>query len=90
MSVSIIRSAQLGQTLLSGALVNLIVGSGPGEIEKGSELPSVFVPDMMTAVQEELLPTIAGIMPKVDSLLVSLNNLVLTESQATFTPRATA
>ena len=31
---------------------------------------------MMTAVQEELLPTIAGIMPKVDSLLVSLNNLV--------------
>ena len=69
-------AAQLGQTLLSGALVNLIVGSGPGEIEKGSELPSVFVPDMMTAVQEELLRTIAGIMPKVDSLLVSLNNLV--------------
>lgn len=69
-------AAQLGQTLLSGALVNLIVGSGPGEIEKGSELPSVFVPDMMTAVQEELLPSIAGIMPKVDSLLVSLNTLV--------------
>lgn len=68
-------SAQLGQTLLSGAFINLISGKGPGEIEKGSTLPAVIEPDLMESVQKHLMPSIAGILPKVDSLLTNLNRL---------------
>lgn len=68
-------SAELGQTLLSGALINLKVGKGPGVIEKGSVLTPTSAPDLMGSVQEELLPAVAGILPKVDSLLLNLNHL---------------
>lgn len=69
-------TAQLGQTLLSGALVNLVLGKEPGIIDKGSVLPATTAPDLMESVQNEVLPAVAGIMPKVDSLLVNLNRLV--------------
>lgn len=69
-------SAQLGQTLLSGAFVNLIIGHGPGTIEKGSTLPATVAPDLMGEVQEQIMPAIAGVIPKIDSLLYNLNNLV--------------
>lgn len=69
-------TAQLGQTLLSGAFINVIIGQGSGVIEKGSVLPSSSAPDLMGSVQNELLPSVAGILPKVDSLLANLNTLV--------------
>ena len=69
-------AAELGQTLLSGAFINLHLGKEPGEIEKGSVLPAVTASDLMTSLQNELLPSVAGILPKVDSLLANLNRLV--------------
>lgn len=68
--------AELGSTLLSGALVNIVLGSGPGEIEKGSELPAAAVPDMMAAVQNDLLPAASRAIVKLDTLLAGLNALV--------------
>ncbi|MEZ3519001.1 MAG: MlaD family protein [Muribaculaceae bacterium] len=69
-------TAQLGSTLLSGAMINLIVGSGPGVVAQGSVLPATESADMMTALQEEVLPAVSGIIPKIDSLLYNLNVLV--------------
>lgn len=69
-------AAELGQTLLSGAFINLHLGNEGGELEKGSVLPAVTVSDLMSSLQNELLPSVSGILPKVDSLLANLNKLV--------------
>lgn len=68
--------AQLGSTLLSGTLIYLQLGSGPGEIERGSTLESIEANDMMAAVQNDVLPAVSGVMAKVDTLLTHVNALV--------------
>lgn len=68
--------AQLGSTLLSGAIINLQVGKGPGVIEKGSTLEPLESNDMMAALQNDVLPAVSGVMAKVDTLLTHVNALV--------------
>lgn len=68
--------ADMGTTLLSGARIELVMGNGPGLLPSGSELPTGVKDGLMTSVQDELMPAIAGILPKVDSLLYNLNLLV--------------
>lgn len=68
--------AEMGQTLLSGAFINLKVGTGSQMIPVGGEIPSSSSADLMASLQNELMPKINGILPKVDSLLQNLNNLV--------------
>lgn len=68
--------AEMGQTLLSGAFINLKVGDGKKYLPVGSEVPSSANTDLMAALQNEVMPKINNILPKVDSLLMNLNNLV--------------
>ncbi|MDE7347792.1 MAG: MlaD family protein [Muribaculaceae bacterium] len=68
--------ADLGTTLLSGARIELTMGSGPGMIPSGSEVPTGVKAGLMSSVQDGLMPAITGILPKVDSLLYNLNLLV--------------
>ncbi len=67
--------AEIGQTLLSGAFVNLQLGNSTKMLAKGSTLEASSTPDMMAALQENILPAVDRIMPKVDSLLYNLNRL---------------
>lgn len=67
--------AELGTTLLSGARVELSVGTGTKMIPIGSELPTGTKAGLMTAVQDGLMPAITSILPKVDSLLFNLNQI---------------
>lgn len=68
--------ATLGQTLLNGARIELIMGKGPALIPSGGEVPTESKPGLMDALQKEMLPAVAGVLPKVDSLLLNLNRLV--------------
>lgn len=67
--------ADLGTTLLSGARIELTMGSGPGMIPSGGEVPTGVKGGLMSSVQD-MLPAVTGILPKVDSLLYNLNLLV--------------
>lgn len=67
--------AELGTTLLSGARIELTMGAGPGMIPSGGEVTSGVKAGLMASVQD-VMPTLTGILPKVDSLLYNLNVLV--------------
>ncbi len=68
--------ADISTTLLSGARIELYMGSGPEMLPSGSELPTGVKEGLMSSVQDGLMPAITGILPKVDSLLYNLNLLV--------------
>ncbi len=68
--------ADLGSTLLSGARIELTLGAGPGMLPSGSEVPTGVKAGLMSSIQDGLMPSISGILPKVDSLLYNLNLLV--------------
>ena len=67
--------ADLGTTLLSGARIELTLGAGPGMIPSGGEVPTGTKGGLMSSVQD-MMPSLTGILPKVDSLLYNLNVLV--------------
>lgn len=69
-------TAEIGSTLLSGARIELTLGAGPDKIASGSEIPTGVKADLMSSLQDGLMPSLAGILPKVDSLLYNLNLLV--------------
>ncbi|MDE6246381.1 MAG: MlaD family protein [Muribaculaceae bacterium] len=75
--------AEMGQTLLSGAFINLKMGEGKEYLPVGSTVPSISDNDLMSAVQNELMPKINGILPKVDSLIHNLNQLAANPALST-------
>lgn len=68
--------AVIGSTLLSGSFIEIKMGSSSEMIPVGGHVESGLTPDLMASVTEDLLPAVSGIMPKVDSLLVSIHALV--------------
>ncbi len=67
--------ALLACELLGGANLALELKSdGSGEIYKpGDTIPSLFVPGMLDAVSNEIMPRVAEIIPQLDSLMLSLS-----------------
>lgn len=68
--------ASLESGLLDGAYVTLHLGKSTKIIEVGGDVPTQIAPDLMSAVSNEVLPGVASILPKVDSLLANLNRIV--------------
>lgn len=68
--------ALIGSTLLSGSYVEIKLGEGTEMIPVGGVIEAGTMPDLMASVSDELLPAVGNIMPKIDSLLISVNNLV--------------
>ncbi len=68
--------AELVSTLLSGAYVNLILGNSKTMLPIGSNIEPKPASDLMASLQNELMPAIGNILPKVDSLMYHLNVLV--------------
>lgn len=68
--------AVISTGLLNGAYVEIKLGQSKKMIEVGGNIEGVTASDMMSSVSDELLPTVQSILPKVDSLLLSLNRLV--------------
>ena len=68
--------AEMGQTMLSGAHINLKIGKSAKKLAVGEEIPSGTSNGMMESISNEIMPAISQIMPKIDSLLSNLNTLV--------------
>lgn len=67
--------AIIAQSLLSGASIQLVLGTSKAMIPVGGEVTSHSEPDLMAAVSDQILPSVTGILPKVDTLLANLNML---------------
>ncbi len=67
--------AQIESTLLSGAFINLKMGSSKDMVEIGQNVNTAAAPDLMASVQQNLMPTVEAILPRIDTLLMSLNTL---------------
>lgn len=67
--------ALLACELLGGATLSLdLTNSYAGEAYKsGDTIPSLFVPGMLDAVSNEIMPRVAEIIPQLDSLMLSLS-----------------
>lgn len=68
--------AIIGSTLLSGAYVEIKLGKSSKMVEVGGNLQTAVVPDMMASISENVMPAIGDMLPKIDSLLTSINTLV--------------
>lgn len=82
--------ALLKSELMGGATLSLDLrsdGTG-GYYKSGDTIPSMFVPGMLDAVSDEIMPRIAEIIPQLDSLMASLSMISkdqkLTQSIANF------
>ena len=68
--------ASIESTLMSGAYVEIHMGKSSKVAEVGGTIQGVTTPDMMANITQNVLPAVGDLMPKVDSLLTSLNTLV--------------
>lgn len=68
--------AVIGSTLLSGSFIDIKLGTSPEFIPVGGSVTSGVTPDLMSSLSDEILPSVAGMIPKVDSLLLSVNHVV--------------
>ena len=68
--------AIIGSTLLSGSYIEIDMGHSDQYLEVGGEVPTGVNPDLMSSVSNELLPAVSSMVPKIDSLLLSINRLV--------------
>lgn len=68
--------ATVAQSMLSGASINITVGHSPKYVERGGTINSREAgAGLMGTLQDEVMPQVSGILPKVDSLLYNLNML---------------
>ncbi|MCH5235475.1 MAG: MCE family protein [Muribaculaceae bacterium] len=68
--------ALIGTTLLSGSFIDIKLGQSSEMLPLGSEIMSGSTPDLMASLSNDVLPAVSAMVPKIDSLLVSVNNLV--------------
>lgn len=68
--------ASIGSTLLSGAFINLELGSSRKMLEVGSDIPTSASPDLMSSLTNDMMPKVNAILPRIDTLLYNLNLLV--------------
>lgn len=68
--------ALIGSTLLSGSYVEIKRGQSSEMIPVGGSISSGTTPDLMSSISNDVLPAVSSIIPKVDSLLLSVNRLV--------------
>lgn len=68
--------ALIASTMLSGSFIDIKLGSSKEMIPVGGSVETMYAPDLMGNVTEQLMPSVNRILPRVDSLLANLNRLV--------------
>ena len=68
--------ALIASTMLSGSFIDIKLGSSKEMIPVGGSVETMYAPDLMENVTEQLMPSVNRILPRVDSLLANLNRLV--------------
>lgn len=67
--------AILSSTLMGGGFVDIKMGRSTKMLAVGSDIPSREVPGLMATVNQDIMPSVNRILPRVDTLLYSLNLL---------------
>lgn len=68
--------AMIVSDMLGTASISLQMASGTDYYATGSEIPGANAPGLMGKVTDDILPAVGQIVPKIDSLITSLNTLV--------------
>ena len=68
--------ARMASTLLSGAYIDLVMGTGSEILKNGSTIPLESSQDIMDAVSQDLLPKVSQMLPHIDSLINNVNAIV--------------
>ena len=68
--------AELASTLMSGSYVNIKLGRSKKMLAVGSDIQSSASKDLFDSLSSDVMPNVASILPRVDSLLFNLNLLV--------------
>lgn len=68
--------ASIESSLLGGAFVNITLGHSAKLIPVGGNVQTSVTPDLMASLQQEMMPKVNQILPRIDSLLYNLNQLV--------------
>ena len=66
----------IASDFLSGAYVDLVLGSSKSFIPIGEEIKTGISPNILASLTDDLMPKINNILPKVDTLLYNLNCIV--------------
>ena len=62
--------------MLSGAYIDLVMGTGSEILKNGSTIPLESSQDIMDAVSQDLLPKVSQMLPHIDSLINNVNAIV--------------
>ena len=76
LKIPVDSKALIGSTLLSGSYIEIQLGKSDTNIPIGGDIATGSTPDLMSSLSNDLMPSVASIMPKIDSLLLSINRLV--------------
>lgn len=68
--------AVIAVDMLGTASVQLNMGTAQQYVKVGERIPGETATGMMDNISQEMLPTIVAMLPKVDSILMSLNTIV--------------
>ncbi|MCM1378261.1 MAG: MlaD family protein [Clostridium sp.] len=68
--------AIIASTLLSGAYIEIKVGSSNQVLPVGGNIKTGMTPDLMASLSDDIMPKVSQVVPRVDTLLYNLNGLV--------------
>lgn len=68
--------ATIASTLLSGGYIDITLGQSKKFLEVGDNINTSTTPDLMSSVQNDIMPAVSQVIPRIDALLLNLNRLV--------------
>ncbi|MDE6717848.1 MAG: MlaD family protein [Muribaculaceae bacterium] len=68
-------TALIASTLLSGSYIDIKMGNSHKTLGIGSDIPSQASSDLMAALNDDIMPAVSKILPKIDSLMNNLNEI---------------
>ena len=68
-------TALIASTMLSGSYIDIRMGNSKKTLAIGSDIPSQSSNDLMAALNDDIMPAVSKVLPKIDSLMNNLNEI---------------
>lgn len=75
LKIPVDSKVKMESTLMSGAFMNITLGSSKNFIAVGGDIEAIESSDLMSSLSNDIMPAVNSILPRVDSLLYNLNRL---------------
>lgn len=75
LKIPVDSKVKMESTLMSGAFMNITLGSSKNFIPVGGDIEATESSDLMSSLSNDIMPAVNSILPRVDSLLYNLNRL---------------